>query len=87
MMRDDKILKLCVAFFIVAVCDMRQLEGDDADMAVWSSGGVPQVSGAHHPDSRVPAVVAAAVRRVPGPGVAAQEIVGRGGRGGVGWRS
>lgn len=67
---------------------MRQLEGDDADLAVRSPGGVPQVSGAHHPDSGVPAVVAVAVRRVPRPGVAPQAVVGlaghvHGGRGGV----
>jgi len=59
---------------------MRQLEGDDADVAVRSPGGVPQVSGAHHPDSGVPAVVAVAVRSVPGAGVAAEEVVGRAGR-------
>jgi len=56
---------------------MRELQGDDADVAVRSPGGVPQVSGAHHPDGRVPAVVAVAVRRVPGPRVAAEEIFGR----------
>jgi len=65
---------------------MRQLEGDDADLAVRSPGGVPQVSGAHYSDSRLPAVVAVAVRRVPRPGVAPKEIVGpaclvHGGRG------
>lgn len=57
--------------------DMRELEGDDADVAVRSPGGVSQVSCAHHPDSGVPAVVAVAVRRVPRPSVAAQEVVGR----------
>lgn len=61
---------------VVAVRDMRQLEGDDADLALWSPGGVPQMSGTHHPDSRVPAVIAIAVRRVPRPGVASQEVVG-----------
>lgn len=56
---------------------MRQFEGDDADVAVRSSGGVPQMSGAYHTDSRVPAVVTVAVCRVPGPGFAAEEIDGR----------
>lgn len=56
---------------------MRELEGDDANVALRSPGGVSQVSGAYHPDSGVPAVVAVAVRRVPGPGVAAQEVIGR----------
>jgi len=76
-----------VLYNVVAVRDMRQLEGDDADLAMRSPGGVPQVSGAHHSDSRVPAVVAIAVRRVPRPGVAPQAVVGlashvQGGRGG-----
>lgn len=56
---------------------MRELEGDDADVAVRSPGGVPQVSGAHHPDGGVPPVAAAAVRRLPGPGAASEEVVGR----------
>lgn len=61
---------------------MRQLESDDGDLAVRTPGGVPQVSSAHHSDSRVQEVVAVAVRRVPGTGVAAEEIV-RGPRRGV----
>lgn len=45
-------------------------------MAVRSPGGVPKVSGAHHPDGRVPAVVATPVCRVPGQSVASEAIVG-----------
>jgi len=58
------------------VRDMRQLKGDNADLALRSSGGVPQVSSAHHPDSRFSEVVAVTVRRVPRPRVAPQKIVG-----------
>lgn len=62
------------------MCDMRKLEGDNADLAVWSPRGVSQVPGSNHPDGRVQAVVTAAVRRMPRPRVATQEVVGDGHR-------
>lgn len=55
---------------------MRELESDDADLAVRPPGGMPQMSGTYHPDGCIPAVVTVAVCRVPGAGVAVEEVVG-----------
>ncbi|PSN46486.1 hypothetical protein C0J52_19107 [Blattella germanica] len=49
----------------VAVCDMRECEGDDADLPLWTSSSVQEVLRQDDPDGRVSETAATTLCHLP----------------------